>query len=391
MIKKKDIRLISFGIATTFIGLGIGRFAFASLLPEMILRGWFSDIEASYIGTANLVGYLIGAFLAGRFLRLITIDKLLVGTVISIALSYVLCAYPGHYYWFIVCRFIAGVSGALLMVIGPSTVLSLLPKERQALSGNLLFTGLGFGIVFSTAITPISNVFGFSFAWYFLSGITLLSVTFINATIRRYGLTGTRGKPSLKKRGVSLIQDKGLMCLLIAYGLDAIGYVPHTVFWVDYLAREQALGTYTASVQWMYFGIGAILGPMILGVVTHYLGWNKSLIFAFLIKTAAIAIPVFSSSHVGYTLSSFLVGAMLPCIVALVSGSIYVRVGPDYHKHYWALATFVFAILQAASGYVMSLLYEMNGGYHNLFSIAASCLLMGSAFAVLSVLTKEKK
>src|SRR2546429_5477062 len=37
--------------------------------------------------------------------------------------------------------------------------------------------------------------------------------------------------------------------VMLAYMTDAFGFVPHTVFWVDYLARELQLGDAYASTQ----------------------------------------------------------------------------------------------------------------------------------------------
>lgn len=389
-MNNKDVKLLLFGISTTFIGLGIGRFAFASLMPEMILAEWFSDTEASYIGTANLLGYLVGALIASKAITLAGAQNILMGSVVSIALSYILCFYPSNYYWFMVWRFIAGVGGALLVVLGPSLSLSLLSKESQAIGGNLIFTGIGFGILLSTAIAPITQFLGLSFSWLFLGILACLLIPFIISTIRNNGLNKREITSPPKKVSTKLSGRKGILLLIAAYGMDAIGYVPHTVFWVDYLAREQGFGTYAASVHWMLFGIGAILGPALLGMLTQQLGWNKALLLAFTLKTVGIALPVFSSHFLSYTISSLLVGAMLPCVVALVSGSLYARVGAVYHKQYWAMATFTFAVLQATSGYTMSLWYSEYASYQSLFIIATLFLSIGTLLAALSIFMEKE-
>ncbi|WP_375748287.1 YbfB/YjiJ family MFS transporter [Vibrio sp. HN007] len=389
-MNSKDIRLLLFGVSTTFIGLGIGRFAFASIMPELVLSGWFSDVDASYIGTANLLGYLVGALSAGKLLGLLSAKKILLSSILGITLSYFVCMYPGNLYWFLLWRFVAGVSGALLMVLGPSISLSQLSKSSQAIGGNLIFTGLGLGILLSTAIAPITGFFGLSMSWMFLGVVALLFVPFVLHTINHNEAELKREPQKTKKNRINIFSHKSVLFVILAYAMQAIGYVPHTVFWVDYLAREQELGTYVASIQWMFFGIGAILGPLLLGVVTHHLGWSKALLIAFIIKTIGIALPVFSSSFVSYTLSSFLVGAMLPSIVALVSGTLYTLVGAELHKQFWGVATFVFAALQAVSGYTMSLWYSTHGSYESLFAIATLCLTTGSLFAAMSLLGKKE-
>ncbi|MBO1925747.1 YbfB/YjiJ family MFS transporter [Staphylococcus epidermidis] len=53
-----------------------------------------------------------------------------------------------------------------------------------------------------------------------------------------------------------------VVLVFIAYACDAFGFVPHTVFWVDYLDRELQLGAGYAFTQWAFFGLGAIAGPL---------------------------------------------------------------------------------------------------------------------------------
>jgi fucose permease len=47
------------------VGIGLSRFAYSPLIPAVVEAGWFTPVEAAYLGAANLAGYLIGA-LAGR-------------------------------------------------------------------------------------------------------------------------------------------------------------------------------------------------------------------------------------------------------------------------------------------------------------------------------------
>ncbi|MGS5821728.1 YbfB/YjiJ family MFS transporter, partial [Acinetobacter baumannii] len=48
----------------TCLGIGIFRFSYTALMPIMIVQyGWTHDF-ASYLGSANLLGYLVGALLA---------------------------------------------------------------------------------------------------------------------------------------------------------------------------------------------------------------------------------------------------------------------------------------------------------------------------------------
>lgn len=54
-----------------------------------------------------------------------------------------------------------------------------------------------------------------------------------------------------------------LVLILAAYTLNAIGYLPHTLFWVDYIVRELKMPLTTGGFFWAVFGFGAAIGPYI--------------------------------------------------------------------------------------------------------------------------------
>jgi len=189
-----------------------------------------------------------------------------------------------------------------------------------------------------------------------------------------------RGNSPIRGAGVKII----VMLVVGAYALDAIGFVPHTVFWVDYLARENALGNQAASLQWGIFGLGALCGPFMIGALAHRVGWQGGLMIAFAAKAAAVLLPVFSLALLSQSVSSFMVGAMIPGIVALTSGRLAELVGPAAHKKLWGQATAAFAAAQAVAGYAMSALYGTWGSYAPLFAISGLILVAGFLLVLLS-------
>ena len=48
----------------TCLGIGVFRFSYTALMPIMIEQYHWTHDFASYLGSANLLGYLIGALLA---------------------------------------------------------------------------------------------------------------------------------------------------------------------------------------------------------------------------------------------------------------------------------------------------------------------------------------
>ena len=64
------------------------------------------------------------------------------------------------------------------------------------------------------------------------------------------------------------------------------------------------------------------------GALAQRVGWQGGLMIAFTAKAAAVMLPVFSLALLSQSVSSFMVGAMIPGIVALTSGRLAELVGP---------------------------------------------------------------
>ena len=49
---------------TTLSGIGLARFAYTALMPQMVDARWFNPEQVAYLGAPNLLGYLFGALAA---------------------------------------------------------------------------------------------------------------------------------------------------------------------------------------------------------------------------------------------------------------------------------------------------------------------------------------
>lgn len=381
MPSRSDLPAIAVGTTATLAAVGLARLAYTPLLPAVIHQGWFHSSQAVYLGAANLLGYLLGALLAVRLSERFDSRKLLGISFAAIALSFILCALPAAFSWFFIWRIISGFAGGLLMVVGPSVALTAIPPERRGAVGSFVFTGIGMGAILSASLIPMLLRFNLTAAWLVLGLLTLLAGLLADWGLRRIAC---RQAPATKQPEANLpVPALGFAALLVvlAYGFDAAGFIPHTVFWVDFLDRENALGTAAASFQWLLFGIGAIIGPLLAGFLGKRFGWHRSLALGFFIKAIAIAIPLISITLFWRSASSLIVGIMVTGLVTLTSGRVMELVGPIAYKRVWGIGAVSFSSAQAASGYGMSALYGVLGSYLPLFAIgslflAAGCLLL---------------
>ena len=246
MIKKEDLPALLTGVMATLSGIGVARFAYTPLLPELVQQEWFSGSQAAYLGAATLLGYLIGALSAHRLFERLSVRFLMRVCFLGVALSFILCAQSGNFWWFFAWRLVAGIAGAILMVVGPAVALSVTPESRRASIGALVFTGIGLGAVLSATVVPLLLQVSLLATWLVLGGLSLLAWLICDYRFSKLSKAPLQTKRALKETGV--FSAGGLVVILVMtdYALDAIGFIPHTVFWVDYLAREQGLGKYPA-------------------------------------------------------------------------------------------------------------------------------------------------
>jgi len=131
--------------------MGIGRFAFTPLLPMMLTDGVVDLPGASYLASANYLGYLVGAllctfqpFIWSRFKTLppvLSTTWLRSGLVATCVLTLGMALHlPTLWPWL---RFAAGVASAFVLVFTSGWCLARLAEGNASNLGGLMFTGPG--------------------------------------------------------------------------------------------------------------------------------------------------------------------------------------------------------------------------------------------------------
>jgi len=173
-----------------------------------------------------------------------------------------------------------------------------------------------------------------------------------------------------------LPRDPRVRALAVEYALNAVGFVPHMVFLVDFIARGLGRGLAEASAYWVLFGVGAMLGPIAAGHLADRIGFKWALWLAYVLEGGAVALLAFSSAPLALILPSLVAGAFVPGIVSLVMGRIgELMPGDGFGQALaWSATTTAFAMGQAAAAYGFSFLFAAGSGYRPLFAIGAAAL-----------------
>lgn len=356
------------GFGALLLGLGLARFGYTPLIPVLIQDGWLSAGAAAYLGATNLFGYVAGSLLAATLARLMPVPRLTRISMLLAAISLIACALPWGFLWFAPWRFLAGFTGGLLMVGAIPLILSRAPLAQRGRSNGIIFTGVGTGIITAGTLVPALAGFGPAPVWI---GMGLLALIIAALTWKQWD-GDTSLPPPPQGETPTRIFTLPVALLLVAYTLDAAGFIPHTVFLADYVARGLERGVAAGGLYWVLFGVGAISGPLIVGFAAERFGFYRSIITVLTIKSAAIAIPLVSQHPLMLAVSAVVVGATTPGISALASGRVAELVGFAAHRQVWGWLTAGFAGASAGVGYLFSFLFDRTHSYDLLFALGAS-------------------
>jgi len=94
VIQRNETSLLLTGFMATLSGVGLARFAYTALMPQMVHADWFSGEQVAYLGAANLLGYLIGALAAAPLAERLGALRVLLWCWVALALSFAACAWP---------------------------------------------------------------------------------------------------------------------------------------------------------------------------------------------------------------------------------------------------------------------------------------------------------
>jgi predicted MFS family arabinose efflux permease len=370
----------------------LARFAYTPLIPALIAAKWFSPSDVVYLGATNLAGYLAGALLARPMVARIDAVWALRAMMVIATFACFACSVPVSFIWFFVWRFLAGLSGGAIMVLAASAVLPHTSPAKRGIVGGVIFSGVGLGVAASGTLVPLLLQQGLRETWYglgVLSGLlTLISWTYWPKESVAVDAPPASRQPRHRH------QSYATRALLLEYGLNACALVPHMVFLVDFVARGLGQGISEGSQYWIFYGLGAIVGPLVTGHLADRAGFGPALRASFLIEAVAVVLPDISTTPVSLLASSVIVGAFTPGIVPLVLGRIHELLphSAEDQRAVWGQATTSFALFQAAAAYGFSWLFSHNDGdYLLLFRLGGVSVILALAIDLVIALIFARK
>jgi predicted MFS family arabinose efflux permease len=377
MQRDRSFALACGGMAAMTAALGIGRFVYTPILPAMLgTLGW-SKSDAGLIASANFLGYLIGALLAGRpSVAARPRLWLLVALAIS-AVSTAAMAGPSDIASFAVLRLIGGIASAFAIVCASTLVLGRLSRSGRGSLSAIHFAGVGFGIMLSAIIVSVLLASGAGWRSLWIgSGVTAtLAGLAAAALIPAADDGGIASKPAAPNAAPS---RTGAM--ITAYGLFGFGYVITATFLVAIVRLTEEVRVLEPWV-WILFGLAAIPSVTIWARLGERIGIMNAFAAACVIEAIGVAASVEWVTIPGVCFSALLLGGTFMGVTALGLMAARVLSGGKSHQAFGRM-TASFAIGQMIGPTLAGLLSERFGNFRVASLIAATALIAAAVLAL---------
>lgn len=354
----------------SFVANGLARFGYIVLIPLMILEGGLSQTQSIMLGIAILVGYIFGSIFINLLKEHLSLESIAKVSFFIIALSFFACALPDMpFAWAFIWRFLAGgASASLMILVAPLCVPYVKANLRASVSG-LVFSGIGLGAVFSGFVLPLVSKYHLNYAWVLLGLIALFAFIWSLFTLKTLN-PAQKNKNENKKIKISYF----LWLLVISYSLNAIAYLPHTLFWADFLVRDLNFDIILAGASWAFFGIGAVFGSLGSGILGDKIGFKNAHIMVLLLKALSCLIAgfyfIFPQDFLlsALNVSVFLMGFTTTGNVVLTNAMALEIVGKEYFSQSSSFLTLAFGVFQAVFSFAFT--YSLHWtDYATLFNI----------------------
>jgi predicted MFS family arabinose efflux permease len=366
------------------VGLGIGRFAYSLVLPDMRDALHWSYSAAGFMNTINAAGYLVGALFASQLIKRFGLAASVRWGTLASVLSLALCAISGNFIVLSFARLLAGLGAAAGFVAGGALAATIAQSrpERANFLLSLFYAGPGIGILSSGLIAPfVLQRFGPGSWWIVWWAMMLLSVVM---TIPLW-LAPFHAGAAFKQAAHAKFAISPVLIYLAGYFLFGAGYIAYMTFMIAYV-RDTGGGPAAQSAFWSLIGVSAFVTPWVWRRVLALDRGGLSTTIILGVNAAGASLPIFGHSPLLLATSALVFGVAFFAVVA--STTAFVRY--NYPVASWPTAiaalTISFGIGQTIGPIVVGAITDAVGSLSFALNISAAMLVAG---AILSAFQRK--
>jgi predicted MFS family arabinose efflux permease len=361
------------------VGLGIGRFAYSLVLPDMRdALGW-SYSAAGSMNTINAAGYLVGALMASKLIKQFGLSAAVRWGTLACVLSLALCALSGNFVVLSLARLLSGLGAAVGFVAGGALAARIAQSrpERANFLLSLFYAGPGLGILSSGLIAPfVLQAFGPGSWWLVWWAMTLLSVA-MSIPLLLAPIDATAG---IADAAPAKFEIRPILIYLAGYFLFGAGYIAYMTFMIAYV-RDGGGGAAAQSAFWSLIGASAFVTPWIWRRVLalHSGGISTAIILG--VNALGASLPLFGHSAVLLAISAVVFGVAFFAVVASTTAFVRFNYPPSAWPKGIAAMTIAFGVGQTLGPIAVGAVTDALGSLSYALNVSAAMLALGAIAA----------
>jgi predicted MFS family arabinose efflux permease len=372
-------RLILILSLAPIIGLGIGRFAYSLVLPDMRDSLGWSYSAAGFMNTINAAGYLAGALVAARLIKRFGLSASVRWGTLASVVALALCALSGNFVVLSFARLLAGVGAACGFVGGAAlaaTVAQSQPKRANFLL-SLFYAGPGLGILSSGLIAPfVLQAFGPGSWWIVWWAMTLLTAIMIIPLL----VAELDTHAGIADTAPVQFAIRPALIYLTGYFLFGAGYIAYMTFMIAYV-RDAGGGAAAQSAFWCLIGVSAFVTPWLWRRVLALDRGGVSTAIILGVNTVGAALPLLGHSPALLATSALVFGVSFFAVVGSTTAFVRFNYPPAAWPTAIAAMTIAFGIGQTLGPFATGAIIDAMGSLSSALNAGAAMLAVGAVLA----------
>ena len=370
--------LLILSLAPT-IGLGIGRFVYSLVLPDMRDSLGWSYSAAGFMNTINAAGYLGGALVASKLCNRFGLSRVLRDGTLACVAALVISGLSGNFIVLSFARLLIGVGAAVAFIAGGAMAAALAQTQPARASWllSVFYAGPGIGIFASGLLAPFMlEIFGPGSWWLVWLAMAVISIPMMALLL----LNPVDLPVTVADAVPGTFAIRPITIYMAAYFLFGAGYIAYMTFMIAYV-REAGGGAAAQSAFWCLIGLSAFASPW---VWSRLLARGQSGITTAIILGAnaiGAVLPLFSHSALTLGISALVFGVAFFSVVTATTAFIRFNYPATVWPSAIATMTVAFGIGQTLGPIATGAMTDATGSLSSALAVSAAALLLGAIAA----------
>ena len=388
MAVRAHLQPIIAGVLVVFACLGLARFAFGMILPNMQGELLMDATEAGIVGSANFVGYFVGLFVTSQFYRKFGAATLITRSLLTQALSMGLMALAPNYWSAALIFSITGFFGALANIAIMTYIAQVVPSHIKGQATGLVVAGIGFGIITSGVIVPYLEFFPFPqwrLGWSLFALIIMFIAWFAHGTLKAFPIHSSFSSDHDTLEFKTILSSRAFLKTGVLFGIFGMTAIMYMTFFVLTAVRKWGVSTEISGTFWSILGVASLFSGPLFGMISDRLGRHKTLGILFLLQAMAHYMLASSLPSSWLFVSATLFGLStwaVPSIMATLSAELF---GTHHTARILSLLTLFFGVGQIAGPLLSGVMIDFTGDFNVSFITSSLCLVGASILSWISL------